>query len=213
MYKLSPSDFAYLYADCKYCYYQKAKYGVVLPSIPMPGIFSTINSKVQGTLVGNDLHDLSSQLPEGIVVKQEGFVESKKIPNTNLYIKGKYDLLVQKPDGSCLLIDFKLSQAHEEKIEKYKTQLYSYKYALENPSFEKPVSISQLGLVIMYPDIVRFENGKAVVDFPPKWMEIPIDEKSFFSFAKEVDALLSGPTPPVSDSCKWCQYRKKFNLK
>ena len=25
MYKLSPSDFKYLYKDCKHCYYQKAK--------------------------------------------------------------------------------------------------------------------------------------------------------------------------------------------
>ena len=52
MYKLSPSDFKYLYQDCKHCYYQKAT-GVIkeLPSIGMPGVFSKMNSLLQKGLM------------------------------------------------------------------------------------------------------------------------------------------------------------------
>jgi len=45
------------------------------------------------------------------------------------------------------------------------------------------------------------------VGFPPKWLEVPIDENGFFEFIKQIDKLLSGPLPEESKTCKWCQYR------
>lgn len=207
MYKLSPSDFAYLYEECKLCYYLKVKHGIYQPSMPMPGVFSAINTRLQGTLVGKDLQTLSKDLPQRKVVTQEGWVESKPVPNTGVYIKGKYDLLVERPDGSHLLVDLKISQPHEDKIDKYKTQLGAYKFALENPTRGAPVSITKLGLLIFYPENVSFTNGEALLHFPPKWLEVPVDEKNFLEFAKQIDHLLSGPTPPETKSCKWCQYR------
>ncbi len=100
MYKLSPSDFAYLYEECKLCYCLKVKHGIYQPSMPMPGVFSAINTRLQGGLVGKDLQTLAKDLPEGKVVVQEGWVESRPVPGTNVYIKGKYDLLVKRPDGT-----------------------------------------------------------------------------------------------------------------
>ncbi len=70
--KLSPSDFAYLYEECKRCYWMKVHDQVMRPQMPMPGIFSAINTRLQGTLVGKELRALSPSLPEGIVEKQEG---------------------------------------------------------------------------------------------------------------------------------------------
>src|SRR3989344_4360359 len=118
MYKLSPSDFAYLYEECKLCYWLKVKHGIYQPSMPMPGVFSAINTRLQGTLVGKDLQSLAKSLPEGKVVTQEGWVESSVVPGTDVYIKGKYDLLVKRPDKSYLLIDLKISQPDGDKIEK-----------------------------------------------------------------------------------------------
>ncbi len=207
MYKLSPSDFAYLYDECKRCYWMKIHDKVMRPQLPFPGIFSAINTRLQGTLVGTELRSLSSDLPAGYVEKQEGFVESIPVPGTQLYLKGKYDLLVKKPDGTYLLIDFKLSQPHEDKIDKYKTQLYSYKFAMENPKYEKPIRITQMGLIIMYPDQVKFESGHATLTFPPKWLEIPQDEQAFMSFMKEVDTLIAGPIQPEGEDCQFCKYR------
>ncbi len=207
MYKLSPSDFAYLYEECKLCYCLKVKHGIYQPSMPMPGVFSAINTRLQGGLVGKDLQTLAKDLPEGKVVVQEGWVESRPVPGTNVYIKGKYDLLVKRPDGTHILVDLKISQPHEDKIDKYQTQLAAYKFALENPAAGDPTQITKLGLLIFYPDTVSFIDGVAKLDFPPKWLEVPIVEEKFFTFAKEIDKLLAGPLPPESKLCKWCQYR------
>jgi hypothetical protein len=207
MYKISPSDFAYLYEECKLCYCLKIKHGIYQPSMPMPGVFSAINTRIQGNLVGKNLRELSKDLPEGKVISQEGWVESKVIPNTDIYLKGKYDLLVEQPDKSYLVVDLKISQADESKIDKYKSQLFSYKYALENPRSGNPLTVTRLGLLIFYPDQVTISAGNVSLTFPPKWLEVPLDENGFLSFMKEIDELLKCPMPPESKSCKWCNYR------
>jgi CRISPR/Cas system-associated exonuclease Cas4 (RecB family) len=207
MLKISPSDFAYLYEECKLCYYLKVKYGIYQPSMPMPGVFSAINTRLQGTLVGKNLQTLSKDLPDGIVVNQEGWVESKPIPGTDLYIKGKYDLLVKKSDDTYILVDLKISQPMDDKVTKYKTQLGAYKFALENPAHGNPVKLSKLGLLIFYPEKAIFKGGEALVTFPPKWLEVPVEDKEFLKFAKEIDLLLEGSLPPEGKDCKWCKYR------
>ena len=207
MYKLSPSDFAYLYEECKLCYCLKVKHGIYQPSMPMPGVFSAINTRLQGNLVGKNLKSLSAELPDGEVIIQEGWVDSKEVSNTSVYIKGKYDLLVKNPDKTHTLVDLKISAQGEDKIAKYQSQLTAYKFALENPKYGKPKKITKLALLIFYPDGVDFENEVAKIDFPPKWFEVPIDDESFIKFIKSIDELLSGPLPSESINCKWCQYR------
>jgi len=209
MYKLSPSDFAYLYEECKLCYYLKVKHDIKLPKMPFPGIFSTMNTKLQTPLVGKDLRSISENLPEGVVESQEIFVESKTVPGTQVYIKGKYDLLVKKPDGTYTIVDLKISKADDNKIDKYSTQLGAYKFALENPAKGESIKITSLGLLIFYPDSVEFKSGTAYFDFAPKWLDVPINDKGFISFMKELDKLLSGPVPAESTECKWCQYRHR----
>lgn len=210
IHKLSPSDFAYLFEDCKYCYVRKIKEGITLPSMPMPGVFSALNSRLQGNMVGKNLKSLSSSLPDGEVIKQEGFVESIVIPGTSVYLKGKYDLLVKNPDGTHTLVDLKISQPGEDKIEKYKSQLAAYKFALENPSKGEPIITTKLALLIFYPNTASFVNDSAILDFPPTWLEVPTDDKNFLDCMKSVDDLLSGSMPEESMSCKWCVYRGKF---
>lgn len=173
----------------------------------MPGVFSALNTRLQGTLVGKNLQALSSVLPPGIVESQEGFVESQVIRGTKVFIKGKYDLLIRQPDNTYLIVDFKISQPSEDKIVKYQKQLQSYHYAFEHPAHGEPISISKMGLIIMYPDKTKFENGRAILDFPPQWLEIPIDEQKFLRFMGEVSLLLEGPTPMENPRCPWCQYR------
>lgn len=146
-YKLSPSDFAYLYEECKHCFYLKIKSNIPRPSLPFPGVFSAMNTRIQGKLIGKNLKTLSEVLPDCEVVNQEIFVESATVPNTSCYIKGKYDLLGKNPDGTYTLIDLKISQPDEEKMEKYKTQLTAYKFALENPKLGNPVKITKNGII------------------------------------------------------------------
>lgn len=207
VYKLSPSDFAYLYEECKLCYYLKVKHKIEQPKMPMPGVFSAINTRLQGKVVEKNLQTISKNLPNGKVVNQEGWVNSITIPGTDLYIKGKYDLLVENLDKTFTLVDLKISQQDIEKIDKYKTQLNAYKFALENPKEGVPIKITKLGLLVFYPDEVIYKEDNAFVSFPPKWFEVPIDNEGFLKFAKEIDELLKGPMPAESKICKWCQYR------
>lgn len=60
--------------------------------MPMPGVFSAMNTRLQGSVVGKNLQTISKDLPDGIVNSQEGWVESITVPGTNIFIKGKYDL-------------------------------------------------------------------------------------------------------------------------
>ena len=191
MYKLSPSDFAYLYEECKLCYCLKIKHGISLPSMPMPGVFSTMNSLMQGSVVGKNLRTISVDLPDGEVIKQEGFVKSIPIPGTSVFIGGKYDLLVQNQDGTHTIVDFKISKPDDGKIEKYQTQLGAYKFALENPASGEAIKITRLALLVFYPESVSFKNGIAQVNFPPKWLEIPANDRAFLKLAREIDTLLS----------------------
>lgn len=207
MHKLSPSDFAYLYEECRLCFCLKVKENVFQPSMPMPGVFSAINTRLQGSLIGKNLQTLSKDLPNGEVVKQEGWVDSVLVPETNVYIKGKYDLLVKNLDGTYTIVDLKISQVTDDKVDKYKSQLGAYKFALENPKVGGPMKITKLGLLIFYPDQVSFKGGIAEFTFPPKWLDVPYNEDEFLVFIKSIDQLLSGPMPKESDTCKWCQYR------
>jgi CRISPR/Cas system-associated exonuclease Cas4 (RecB family) len=211
LFKLSPSDFAYLYEECKHCFYLKIRKGVPRPFTPFPGVFSALNTGIQGKLIGKNLKDLSKDLPNCIVEMQEGFVESTTIPDTSCYIKGKYDLLCKNPDGTYTIVDLKISQPNEEKIDKYKTQLFSYKFALENPVKDTPVKISKMGLLILYPNSVNFENDSIKVEFPSVWMDIPEDQELFFNFIKEVDTLLKGPIPNINPECGFCEYHTVRN--
>lgn len=207
MTKLSPSDFAYLYEECKLCYWLKINHNIKQPSMPMPGVFSAMNTRIQGSLIGKNLQTISPDLPDAIVESQEGWVESVQVPDSNIFIKGKYDLLAKTPSGEHVLVDLKISQPDIEKIDKYKTQLAAYKFALENPANGTPIKISRMGLLVLYPDTVNFTDNNLFLSFPPKWLEIPDDSFTFFKLIKDIDLLLAGAAPAEGQSCAWCKYR------
>ena len=207
MFKLSPSDFAYLYEECKLCYWLKIKHGIDRPKGIFPSVFTAINTRIQGNMVGKDLRELSPALPAGIVESQEKIIQSKQIPGTQVYLYGKYDLLVRQSTGTYMIIDLKLSAPNEEKIAKYQSQLWTYAYAFEHPDEGEPKKIARGGLLIFYPDAVSFADGNASLTFPPTWLEVPIDNKEFMKFVIEVNTLLEEPAPPENSNCSWCKYR------
>ncbi len=209
MYKISPSDFAYLYEDCKLCYWLKIKHNVMPPPGIFPGVFSTMNSMVQGQMVGHSLKEFGKDLPDIKVVNQEGSVKSKMVEGTSVFVAGKYDLLCENGDGTYTIVDLKISKPEVDKIDKYKTQLGAYKYGLEHPSEGDTIKVTKLALLIFYPAKAEFGDDGAVIDFPAKWLEIPIDDSGFIAFAREIDILIAGDAPESSEDCKLCNYRKK----
>ncbi|HJX46009.1 MAG TPA: PD-(D/E)XK nuclease family protein [Patescibacteria group bacterium] len=209
MYKLSPSDFKYLYEDCKHCYYQKVKHNITLPSIGMPGVFMKMNSLLQNAIIGMDLKEINSKLPSGKIEVKEGFLKSKPIPPTNdCIIGGRFDIASKLDDGTYSVIDFKITDPTDEKIQKFFAQLHAYKFALENPSYGEPKKVSKMGIVAINPEEITFPGDKVIFKAKPTWFEIEEDMDRFYAFISEVSDLLNGSVPKEDpDNCKWCYYR------
>ncbi len=211
MYKLSPSDFAYLWQECRYCYYQKVKHNIS-HSGPFPAMFGRINGLLQTSIMGMNLQDVHPSLPSGIISVQEGFLRSKPIPGAeDCFVQGRFDILTRLTDGSYTVIDFKITTPDEEKIQKYATQLHAYKFALENPhNGTEPRKISRMGVVSINPDRMKLVDGKIVFTASPTWHPVAEDMESFYSLAKEISGVLNGPLPAPSVECKLCIYRSHF---
>lgn len=206
LYKLSPSDFKFLWEECKHCYYQKIVNGFSRPYMPFPAIFTQINSLIQGPLVGKNLNSLHPSLPSGKIVKSEGWVES--VVYNSCFIKGKFDLLVELEDGTFCVVDLKISNPNEDSIYKYGSQLHAYKFGLENPASGNPIKISKMGLLVIHPESVVYENGKVVLHNNPTWIEIDENMPGFYKFMDEVAGVLNSEIPVSSEDCSFCKYRK-----
>jgi len=212
LFKLSPSDFKYLWEDCKHCYYQKVVRGIYLPSIGMPGVFNKMTGMLQETIQGKDLQDIHPSLPSGIINAKEMYVKSTPIPpNKDSYISGRLDVLSELEDGTYGLIDFKITEQDQKKAEKFSRQLHAYKFALENPLQDEPKKVSKMGLIVVSPDSISFDDGHVVFKTKPSWYEITEDMGDFFDYISDVSSLLSGPPPQSTNTCKWCVYRDYFS--
>lgn len=210
LYKISPSDFAYLWNDCKHCYYQKVKNGITYSS-PFPAMFGKINGLLQTSIMGMNLQDVHPDLPSGIITIQEGYMRSKVIPGTNIFLSGRFDILSKLKDGTHALIDFKITTPDEEKIfKKYTSQLHAYKFALENPMEGTPIKISKMGAVSINPEEMKLKNGKIIFTTKPTYHAVEEDMDSFFKLISEISEVLEGKEPLPSPTCSLCSYRSKF---
>ena len=209
-YKLSPSDFAYLWNDCKHCYYQKVKLGVSYSGL-FPSMFGRINKLLQDSIMGMNLQDIHPSLPSGIIEIQEGYLMSVQINDTNCFLSGRFDILTKLEDGTCALIDFKIASPDEEKIlKKYSSQLHAYKFALENPANGDPIKISKMGVVSINPEEMKLIDGKIVFTTMPTWHPIEEDMVGFLKLISEISTVLNGELPPISETCTLCIYRSRF---
>lgn len=214
LHKLSPSDFRYLFEDCKHCYYQKINFGITLPSIGLPGVFSKMNSLLQTSIQGMNLQAINPDLPSGIITLSEGFLKSSPIPpNKDCFISGRFDIVSELEDGSLAVIDFKISDPKEEKIQKFTHQLHAYKFALENPHYGPKRKVTKMGVVVVAPEAINFEAGAVAFKSTPRWYEIPQNMGGFFDFISQVSTLLNDPLPNPSANCAWCTYRTHFEKK
>ena len=215
--KLSPSDFAFLWEECKRCFYLKVVKGFSRPQAPMPKIFMVIDGQMETFFSGMRTEKIAAGLPEGIIQYGEKWVESKTISTPNCsstcFIKGKFDTIAKFKDGSYGVIDFKTSARNSEHIPLYSRQLHAYAYTLENaaPGKLSLSPINRLGLLIYEPSFFSSSNMKSLsLEGNLLWLEITRDDHEFETFIREVLLILDQPTPPNSNpNCKWCQYRDK----
>ena len=214
MLRLSPSDFAFLYEQCKRCFYMKVVRNIKPPSMPMASIFKKIEALQMKFYDGRRTSELLPALPPGVFRCAERAVESE--PRDGWYVYGKIDSLIEFDDGSWGILDFKTTVISPDKGALYGRQLHAYAHAFENPSTAPRVikgeaprlgPISKIGLLCFEPvELTLEERGRQVYIGDVQWIEIPRDREKFLSFVREaVDALQKEPPPPAPD-CDWCAY-------
>lgn len=216
-YKLSPSDFSFLYEGCKRCFYLKVIRGISQPSIPLPSIFSKIAGLLKSHYDGKHTRELHPDLSPGTVKYGEKYVKSKIIQlpghNTTCFISGRFDIVIEFEDKTHGVIDFKTGNPNEEYRNLYSRQLHAYAYALENaaPGALMLSPVTKLGLLYFYPSKVSQESVEWLsYEAEIRWIEINKDTQGFLKFIGEVLDMLASSTPPAPDpECQWCNYIKK----
>ncbi len=112
-FKLSPSDFAFLWEECPRCFYLKYVEGFKRPSGAFPSIFTVIDREMRKTFLGQRADAMTPDLPPGTMAYGEKWVQSAPISlpghHATITIRGKLDAVVAFDDGSFGVIDFKTS--------------------------------------------------------------------------------------------------------
>lgn len=216
IWKLSPSDFAFLWEECKRCFYLKVK-GFYRPQQFFPRIFNIIDEQIKICFSELRIDNLVTGAPRGNIKYSDEWVESQPINFTDInsacFIRGKFDSIVQFDDNAYGVIDFKTADISTNHINTYARQLHAYAYALENPTPRgfSCEPISKLGLIIYEPTTFACGlQGEAMLNGNLRWLEVPLDNESFLSFLHEVAAVIDANEPPSpSPTCEWCKYREK----
>ncbi|GAB4322168.1 MAG: hypothetical protein Kow0074_13540 [Candidatus Zixiibacteriota bacterium] len=213
--KLSPSDFAFLYQECKRCFYLKVRHGFQRPRTSMPGIFSVIDSKMKDRFMNSRTESATPDLPPGEFAMSGKWVQSAPIEFDGLeetcHIRGAFDTVIHFDDGTYGVIDFKTSAVKPSSKFIYARQLHAYAYALEHaaPGKLNLAPVSRLGLLVYEPTGFDHDGGgAATLSGKITWVEIRRDDTAFLKFIREVMAVVVRPEPPPpSDKCLFCQYR------
>jgi hypothetical protein len=215
-FKLSPSDFAFLWEECKRCFYLKVARGFDRPRMAFPKIFGTIDKAMTACYSGMHTQAIASGMPEGVIRLGQKWVRSRPIElgmgKRTCSISGRLDALIEFKNDTYGVIDFKTSSARGEHIPLYSRQLHAYAYALENPPpRELPLGpITRLGLLVFEPSTFAHHSDEtATLTGGLTWVEMPRDDAAFFDFLDQVVSVLSQPVPPEpAPDCMWCAYRQ-----
>jgi hypothetical protein len=217
-YKLTPSDLTFLYSGCKHCFALKVKHGIRQPSIPIPGIFSTIASLQKDLYSDKRTEEFCNEIPPGIVKYGERWIQSDIISFANTpstcFIKGRFDIVIELDDGTYIVGDFKTGRSNIVKNEMYGRQLHAYSYSLENPGNGGLAlsPVTTLGLFYFTPDsatLTGTENFRQQLEGDLTWIEVKQNMNNYISFLEEVVILLDGDLPtPDPENCDWCNIRK-----
>ncbi len=213
--KLSPSDFAFLWQECKRCFYLKVVRGFGRPRSGMPGIFSVIDSRMKDCFQGERTENIVEGLPPGQVAFGEKWVQSVPIETpgfgSTIYIRGKFDTIIRFDDDTYAVVDFKTTAPKKTSIFMYARQLHAYAYALENPAPDKFAlgPVTKLGLLCYQPnEFANLGGGSASLKGSLTWWEIKRDDAAFMKFLNDIHKVLDLPEPPApSEKCLYCKYR------
>jgi hypothetical protein len=220
-FKLSPSDFAFLWDECKRCFYLKVVLGFARPAQPFPRIFGIIDLAMKKCYEGTRSEEMAPGAPAGRVKFGDGWVQSEPMGfpggTAQCHIRGIYDTVIELDSGGFAVADFKTTAVRPASLRKYSRQLHAYALALEKPAPGMPAMapVERLGLLVYEPSGFSLgENASpqrrsAALGGSVTWIEVKRDMDAFIAWLGTVLAVLEQPIPPPADTeCKMCQYRE-----
>jgi hypothetical protein len=215
-YRLTPSDFAFLWDECKRCFYKKVALGEKRPSTPIAKIFTLLDAQQKGFYSGRSVRELSPTLPEGRIECPTGWVKSKPIRvgerESSVWILGKLDAVLAFDSGTFGITDFKTSTAKDQHVPLYARQLHAYALAVENaaPGGLSFRCVERLGLSVIEPVALVEKSGVRVYDTELSWQEVPRDDVGFSAFLGEVLDVLQLPEAPRGNpQCAFCSFARR----
>jgi len=217
---ISPSDFAFLYTESKWGFYQKYRQGVKRPPFSMPKIFTVIDNLIKKNYENVDISTIDSNLPSGVISHSDAWVKCKQIrnpdyPDIEVSTIGKIDSILKTENGHAL-IDFKTCDIGEYLIAKYELQLNAYAYSILNAKNDglSLKDINRTGLIVYEPnEFVVNKDHTASLNGAFKWVEVKFDPDAFENFIRnEVIPLLAGPEPKPEDSDPCWFYLKQLGV-
>lgn len=208
---------------CPRCFWIKLKLEGKLPFlIPMPGIFSSIDSYVKNVV--HRYYEQEQKLPAwfpyiGEVVKPEKVPSWQKFqivdPQSGVTLRGTPDDVFQLQDSSYHIVDYKtarLTTKQDELFPSYEVQLNVYAY-IANRTFFSPVS----ALTLVYldpdtdfklePDLLSRSESHLMLGFTPKVKSVEIKAGSFIQeLVHRANEIYEQDAPPTHTSgCENCQ--------
>ena len=219
VFTLRPSDFNFLWEECRRCYWLQVVRDWRRPRMPFPRVFGVLADLEATSFDGQRTEDmLPGVLPPGTFRHGEQDVLSAPITlagsEVAIALKGRLDMMVAFDDGGWGVIDFKTSLPHEVSPVRYGRQLHAYAWCLERPApgaFGKG-PIGTMGLLCLEPREMRRGRQTAEVygRFHPEWVDVPRDDAAFEGFLAEVAGVLAADAPPPpGPRCGYCDYRAR----
>ncbi len=196
-YTFSPSEFAFEYAGCKRCYYEK-KVNNIKVSLPFPSIFSKLDRLQKEYYHNKSAKVLDTSVEEGIIKTDYSNMQNSKILEDNkgrkFKLKGKIDAYI-KHKNSYSIIDFKVTNISEEKIDTYATQLQSYALMFEHPEKENLhlTPINNLGIFCFEPEVMQDVKNSINFKMATKYYDIKRDDNKMIKIITYIIDLLEGP--------------------
>ena len=188
---ISPSDLTFSWDGCHRCLWLSYKHQLRAPLF-MP-LVGEISEMQELNCVNKNSADLHPDLPEGKAVDEA----------SPFAIRGKYDLLMEFPDGTHGIIDCKFQARDNDKSAFYSPQLEAYAFALEHPAKGEAKTISHIGLLVWSPVKIRGNSsGNFGMELKCSWYPIKRNPVALQEFIKKV----TGEIPPAKPKCDQCNY-------
>jgi len=210
LWKLSPSDFAFTWEECRRCFYLKVVLSIQRPSL-MPKIFNRIDKGMRMGMDGVRTETIAPSMPPGVIVHGEQWVQSNPIiipgHRSRCFIRGRVDAVLRLDNGTWGIVDRKTAETKDEHIPLYGRQLHAYTYSLENPisSAFAANPVTRLGLLVFEPMAFTYHLGGGRLEGGLQWVEVPRNDAAFFAFLDEVLTVLDSTSPPeASPTCASC---------